>query len=150
MDCAKPLILSRLLDGDLSEHEQARWRRHLQFCPPCHTLFQELQAARQTVAAYPLLSPGPYLWQRISRQLNEQAPNIWFSFQELAAGLRPALAALFCVLLVLVSLSVFFGGSPALHPCRTDHLIIEQEQITTGDVMRLLTENREEIFGEIP
>ncbi|MBI4445159.1 MAG: zf-HC2 domain-containing protein [Acidobacteria bacterium] len=134
------MSISRLIDGDLSEHECAQVRRHLESCVTCARLYGEMCEAREVVRAFSRQELSTSLWPAVRRGLHEQPVSVWCSFYQLARAITPLMAGLAAVVVFFITLGFVSGEGSRLRSCRQDHLIIEQDRITHRDILSSLAE----------
>lgn len=60
--CEDEVLLSGLLDGELSQPDERRVRTHLRQCTRCRRLLDEMKSVERGLASVP--TPGPARWQQ--------------------------------------------------------------------------------------
>jgi len=99
MDCIDKKKISAYLDGELPDDERARIKTHLEECPACCAIAEELAAVTDALDVLEGLEPDPYSASRIKRLAAERKQRGWFG-----RALVPAAAT------AVVSLSLVVGG----------------------------------------
>lgn len=112
------LLMSQSLDGELSYEEELLLQDHLQGCPACRELFQELSELQASFSSM-TLSPPPSLHARIMEQIKQEATNLTAS-QANDNRIRPVkgyrrYATTAAALVILVS-AVVFGANKLCPP----------------------------------
>jgi len=102
--CHTEMLLSRLLDGELTEQEQLRLDAHLRECVRCRELLSDLKAVEEQLHAVPLPSSADWQsrWRTVAEALSPPRPTVLG--RVFAGRLRITIAAAACVLAVLVGL----------------------------------------------
>ena len=72
MQCAESLRVQARFDGELDALAAAEIERHLERCPECRALVEDLERARTLMRAAPLEAAPPALRARVSRLLDEE------------------------------------------------------------------------------
>lgn len=73
MQCAEALRVQALFDGELEALSAVEVERHLEHCPECRALTEELARTRARLRAAPLERAPPELRRRIGRLLDAEA-----------------------------------------------------------------------------
>jgi len=102
-------LLSALLDGELPPEERARVEAHLETCPECRQLLEELRALDTQLAALPGVAASPDFDARLGKRIRR--PRI-LTFRP---TMRIAWAAA-AVVLVAVGLGLFLSARPDVRP----------------------------------
>lgn len=98
-------LLSAFLDGELLAEERTRAEAHLETCPECRRLFDELRAVDTHLAVLPRITASPDFGPRLGKRIRR--PRI-VTFRP-AARIAWAAAA---VVLVAVGLGLFLSTRP--------------------------------------
>ena len=69
--CENEALLSRSLDGELTQDEQRRLHAHLQECPGCRKMLSDLETMEEALRSAPAPSSGQWQarWQAVARAL---------------------------------------------------------------------------------
>ena len=95
----------RYLDDELSDQEYMEMRRHLEHCENCRDALRTIESMWSAERPIERITAPPYLWMRISAQLQEEAEEGFL--HGLKESVRPALRP---VATVVVLLFMFFSG----------------------------------------
>ncbi|HXF06590.1 MAG TPA: anti-sigma factor [Blastocatellia bacterium] len=116
--------LSDYIDGLLSAPEQAEIRAHLEACPNCRTICDDLIAIRDACRDLPEYEPSPRVWERISAAIAAdpfQGMNSPAGYARMLPWrrFRPSFAVAAAVLVAVLAGVTFLsrsfrGGSPTL------------------------------------
>lgn len=79
-------LIGDLLDGAVAPDARARVERHLERCPACRALADDLLAIREAARQLPPVPPPDVVWHRLADRLaSERAPAAWSA----SAGWHP-------------------------------------------------------------
>lgn len=98
--------LSAFIDSQLSDEEMLAVKSHLRICSGCRTVLEEMNAVTRLFQESERVAPSPFLWNRISADLNKKDPArgwvaaILESLHPYRRGLSAAAAALTLILSV--------------------------------------------------
>jgi hypothetical protein len=104
---------SSRIDHELVQVEEVEVRQHLEVCPSCSTVYQDLLYLRESTKELDLVSPPDRLWKSLRARMQAEGlirkpRNFWERVFPLgfATGLKPALTGAI-VTLVIVAASSF-------------------------------------------
>jgi hypothetical protein len=111
MDCPRiEELLSEYLESSLPDHEMIQAAAHIENCPSCSALFNEMHSIIEQCSNYPVIEMDPSLLEKIllqtsARPKSRSPKDLWthyplkyFFVSRFAVG--TALAALFVVLMI--------------------------------------------------
>jgi len=105
--------ISLALDGALSREEERRLRAHLQECPTCATLWEEMRGVSGLFERPPLLAPPPLLAARVMRRIERR--ERWRTWvRRLTVALLVLILLTTALSLPLMGLSTLAVNHPAL------------------------------------
>jgi len=99
-------LLSRKIDGELSDIEGAELEDHLAQCASCTREYRLLALPHRIAQAAPPLTPSPFFYQKLRIGIEGEAQKIagWQTFLGLARQVVPTLAG---ITLALLSIFVY-------------------------------------------
>ncbi len=103
--------ISASLDGDLEDAEAAALAAHLEDCRPCRHKAAEFAALRDAISVLPASDPSPFVWARISAELDRKTRR-----RIPVARWGAALAAAAALAVVFATVSRQQGPHPAASP----------------------------------
>ncbi len=105
--------ISLALDGALSLEEERQLRAHLQECPACATLWEEMRGVSGLFERPPLLAPPPLLAARVMRRIERRERwRAWM--RRLAVSLLVLILLAMVLAIPLMGLSTLAVNHPAL------------------------------------
>lgn len=111
--------LSALIDGDLDPKTKAAVQEHLQGCPDCRELLEDLQQIVRASQELPPISPPDWLYAAIRHQVHGQQTHRRAIIGRLGWVLIPAVAT-------IVLLFVFMPRKQEVLPVESQPVVIEQ------------------------
>lgn len=108
--CPNEILLSALMDGELSRDEAAAVRRHLDHCDTCRNQLAALTATDSMIQGMASIEPSPdferLFWQKVARWEARRERRWWTRFWQ--PVWRPALAV--CLTAGLVVAAIYAIG----------------------------------------
>jgi anti-sigma factor RsiW len=105
------LLLTDMLDAELSADKKKAVDDHLAACPVCREVLAVARQLEGDLKLSPSVQPPAYLWDRIREKIESAPASLWDGIQvwweEVLAGFRPAFVNGSLVTATLVLLVVF-------------------------------------------
>jgi len=122
-------LLSRKIDNELSEFENATLDSHLAKCPSCSREYRILSLPNRVAQAIPPLEPFPFFYSRLRMKLEGEAQKAagWQTIFGLARQVIPALAGITLALLSVFAYVQMSGHEPDLYKAY-DRVFVTEDQ----------------------
>ncbi len=132
--------VSALLDGELPEAEAARLLAHIEECPSCRALYQDLAALREGFAELETPSPDTFLPGTVYRYgLGQEPPRS----RRVIASLLGIAACLVAVLVISQNV-----GAPQIAGDGGESVITDLENAGNGADNGIISESNDNVGGE--
>jgi Putative zinc-finger len=106
--------IQELVDGTLGAIRTAELRQHLDGCPSCRALADDLQRLRDVAATMEPIEPPDHVWMQVAGRLRQQGRVVDRPAGSAAGGgLRPAWLAIAAAMVVAVGAALWLVVSPA-------------------------------------
>lgn len=107
--CRHHKLTQRLADGELPQRRKARLEAHLEKCPSCRALLEEIYALKAELVRATAPAPAPGFEHRILAAANAHphTPAITYKWREINLLSRRLLPAAAAICLLLGSLTLF-------------------------------------------
>ncbi len=118
MNCAAVRdLLSRKIDNELSEFENASLVNHLAKCASCSREYRILSLPNRIAQAIPPLEPSPFFYTRLKTNVEMEVQKTagWQPILGLARQVIPALAGITLALLSVFAYVQLSGNQPDLY-----------------------------------
>lgn len=142
MKCTKAeILISKSLDGLLTDEEKDLLERHLRSCPACQIKGKEYAIMMETLRDTEFPAEKPYFWERLQPRLKEQRKfDLWSLWKRWS--IRAVPLSIIAVVALALGLTLFYP-QPAAELSQTGDLLLSNS-LSLPEPMDLLVEESNE------